>query len=196
MPPNQGSEETHEEKLTRQFYEWEVFGRGWQIWEKPVQLEPPFRPFWSHHISGSAGKGLDDGRKPTLLSSFAGLFKKDHTGEEEAPGDEWVPNPVYIEGETAITELQIALPAETKITKDAAEQFLLSLGHISRPISFEVIGTADFIVVQIACAQVEGRHIRGQLEAYFPDALVTERDAYLRGLWNEDASGEAATVEF
>ena len=34
------------------------------------------------------------------------------------------------------------LPPETKITKDAAAQFLMSLGHVSRPASFEIIGTS------------------------------------------------------
>src|SRR5450759_1895944 len=147
MHPNQHSVETCEELLTRQFYQWEISGRGWQVWEKPVKLEPPFRPFWSHRVSGMAAI-QDDGCKPTLLSSFAGLFKSSRDVTGEAPASDWEPSPTYIEGETAVTEMQIALPAETKITKDAAEQFLLSLGQVSRPISFEIIGTSDSIIVQ------------------------------------------------
>ena len=64
------------EALTRQFYDWEMRGRGWQVSCRPVALEPPFRPFFGHFVHGPPGAVIDDGRKPTALSSFFdGLFK-------------------------------------------------------------------------------------------------------------------------
>jgi len=59
---------TQEERLTAQFYDWERRGRGWQIWNYPVGLEPPFRPFFYHYVVPSPA--IDDSRKPTALSSF------------------------------------------------------------------------------------------------------------------------------
>ena len=68
------------EALTRQFYEWERRGRGWTVWNRPVALEPPFRPFFDHFIQGPVAAPIDDGRKPTVLSSFFdGLFKSRDT---------------------------------------------------------------------------------------------------------------------
>jgi hypothetical protein len=39
------------EQLTAAFYEWEIRGRGWQVWPYPVALEPPFRPFLFPHTA-------------------------------------------------------------------------------------------------------------------------------------------------
>src|ERR1041385_6062943 len=63
-----------QERLTRQFYVWEQRGRGWQVWPYPVALEPPFRPFFYHYCP-PALPPVDDGRKPTFLSSLVDRFK-------------------------------------------------------------------------------------------------------------------------
>ena len=60
------------EKLTTDFYEWERRGRGWDVWPFPVELEPPFVPFYYHYVQRNAS--LDDGRKPTFLSKIANVF--------------------------------------------------------------------------------------------------------------------------
>src|SRR5437879_2916396 len=59
---------TLEEQLTEQFYAWEKRGRGWKFWEYPVELEPPFRPFFRYL---PATPVLDDARKPTFFSALA-----------------------------------------------------------------------------------------------------------------------------
>src|SRR5207245_745704 len=59
---------TLEEQLTQQFYVWEKRGRGWKLWDCPVELEPPFRPFF-HYLP--ATPVLDDARKPTFFSALA-----------------------------------------------------------------------------------------------------------------------------
>src|SRR5947199_45021 len=116
------------EALTRQFYEWERRGRGWQVFRQPVAPEPPFRPFFGHFVSTRPGAIADDGRKPTFFSSlFGGLLGGQNTPTGAAtPPDEGEPVPVYLEDRTALVELQAVLPADTKIGKDAAGQFLMS----------------------------------------------------------------------
>src|ERR1700722_5041260 len=59
---------TLEERLTTQFYDWERRGRGWQVWPRPVELEPPFRPFLFHYAVPALV--VDDARKPTALQTF------------------------------------------------------------------------------------------------------------------------------
>ncbi len=39
------------ELLTQQFYDWEIRGRGWTVYDAPVELEPPFRPFEGHQLN-------------------------------------------------------------------------------------------------------------------------------------------------
>jgi predicted DNA-binding transcriptional regulator AlpA len=181
------------EALTRQFYEWEVRGRGWQVWDRPVFLEPPFRPFFGHFIPGPPESAVDDGRKSTFLSSLFDRLNQSGSGPSapDSPEDQ-EPPPAYLEDEAPLLEIQIALPPETKITKDAAGQFLLSIGHVSRPVAFEIIGTSDVIVVQMACTRADRRQVREQLQAYFPDVILSEREGYVRALW--DGNGGRATV--
>jgi hypothetical protein len=78
-----------------------------------------------------------------------------------------------------LVELCAILPPETKITKEAAGQILMSVGHLSRAASFEIIGTRDAILVQFAALARDRRQVREGLEAYFPEALLAERDDYL-----------------
>src|SRR5579862_6605890 len=129
------------EELTRQFHAWEVRGRGWQVWDAPVELEPPFRPFYGHFLPATGGGVPDDGRKPTKLSAFFDGLKRG-AAEAPAPAVEAEPSPRYLEDGPPLVEVQVVRPAEAKTTNESAAQFLLSLGHVSRPVSFELVGTA------------------------------------------------------
>src|ERR1043166_5987286 len=59
------------EQLSKEFCNWELRGRGWKVFDEPVPLEPPFVTFPDHHLSDDSA--VDDGRRPTILSS---LFRK------------------------------------------------------------------------------------------------------------------------
>src|ERR1044071_4914646 len=60
------------ERLTARFYDWERNGRGWRVYNFPVDLEPPFVPFFFHAVEPVPY--IDDGKKPTILSRLAELF--------------------------------------------------------------------------------------------------------------------------
>jgi predicted DNA-binding transcriptional regulator AlpA len=186
------------EALTRQFYAWEMRGRGWVVFPQPITLEPPFRPFFGHYAAPSAGVSYDDGKKPTVLSSLFERLKSRRMNEPPSflfP-DEQEPEPEFSECRAPISELQIALPPEMKTTKEAADQFLLSTGHLSRPLSFELVGTSDSVVVQIACATADRLPVREQLHAYFPAATVSDSHEFLSSLWEESSKCERAIVDF
>src|SRR5437016_11273994 len=57
-----------DEQLSAQFQAWERRGRGWQVFDGPVDPEPPFRPFNGHYLPRAPL--IDDGRRPTVLSSL------------------------------------------------------------------------------------------------------------------------------
>lgn len=101
-----------------------------------------------------------------------------------------------MEDRTALVEVQAVLPPDTKITRDAAGQFLMSLGDVSRPASFEIVGTSDSTLVQLASAARDQRQMREQLQAYFPETLATERKGYLEALWDQTGRKATAVVEY
>lgn len=177
---------TPEERLTAQFYAWERRGRGWQHWPCPVELEPPFRPFWYHGVAQP--HAVDDARKPTGLSRFVeGFFGRTQSSRPPEPvfeEDEPEPESQYGEGDYA--EFQVTLPAGTKVAKESAERFLTSIALASSPIAFEIVGARDGITVQFASAPHDRTPLREQLAAHFPEATVTECAGFLRGLWDEN----------
>src|ERR1043166_8599510 len=88
-----------DEKLTEQFYRWELRGRGWQVFEEPVSLEPPFRPFEGYFLPRV--QAADDGRKATVLSSLVDRLWRSLGGSSEsvAAQDRALPNETESDGE-------------------------------------------------------------------------------------------------
>ena len=178
--------------LTHQFYEWERRGRGWQVWNLPVWIEPAFRPFYGHYIHGAQSENADDGRSSTF---FSRLFERPRANPPELEVES-EPEPEYMDAPSRLVEMQVVLPPETKITKDAAEQFLMTLGHLSRPASFELIGTLESILLQLVCAPSDSRQVREQLQSYFPEAQLSERPEFLQALWDTTGEKGTAVVEY
>src|SRR6059036_2397038 len=84
---------TLEARLTRQFHDWEIWGRGWQAWNEPVELEPPFHPFFGHYDQVGADRVRDDGRKPTFLSMIVGSLRTLIGGAHRRPAEPAVESP-------------------------------------------------------------------------------------------------------
>ncbi|MCE5306072.1 MAG: type IV secretion system DNA-binding domain-containing protein [Acidobacteriales bacterium] len=191
-----------EQRLTRQFYDWEIWGRGWGVFRAPVELEPPFHPFFGHYLPGRSEPVVDDARKSTFLSRTAdglvGLFRSTKSSPQpqdvQTEDDERTPYPFLDESE--LVGLQVVLPPDTKVGGDACRQFLLSLGEVCRPVSFEVVGTSDSVIVEFVCGKPDHFQVRGQLEAYFPDARIAERSGYLESLWDASGNRSGAVVDF
>ena len=166
------------EKLTKNFYLWEQRGRGWFLWEAPVELEPPFEPFHRHRVY--AQPVIDDGRKHTFLSSLIEKLKNPPgpvTPQIEAVSQdsglvEYIATPY--EDCFPLREMGIILPAENKISSEYTEQLLLNLGSCAWPLSYEVIGSHDSIGIQIACREPDVGRVKGELFAFFPEATVSE----------------------
>ena len=98
-------------QLSKQFYQWEARGRGWQVFEDPVFPEPPFRPFFGHYQPAAAE--MDDGCRPSFLES---LFRRPPPpvlaeAEEEPAARILVREP--------LVELQTSLPAKLDISREA-----------------------------------------------------------------------------
>ena len=174
---------TLEDQLTRQFYTWEKRGRGWKIWDDPVELEPPFCPFLFHSIPPAPV--IDDARKPTFFSALAdkilGKATQAVASSDDASSEEDFrePVPVPFDDDGELVELQVALPPALKTSKDATAQFLLGLTYSTCPLSFEIIGLPESVTVQLACRSEDRSELQQQLQAHFPESVLTERGGFL-----------------
>ncbi len=187
---------TRSELLTRQFYAWEMRGRGWAVWPEPVDLEPPFRPFIGHFVPGPMV--VDDGQFETGLSRFADSFRRLLGVREEKKvvppiQEEEEPEPDPVLRRNSLVELQTMLPANLEISRDAFEQFFISLSLCREPVAFELLGLHSQIAVQFAVHESEAPLVSRQLEAFFPEAVFLPQQDALMDSWKES---ETAVVEF
>ena len=184
------------EQLTANFYLWERRGRVWDVWDTPVELEPPFEPFFHSY---PATHMIDDGRRPTILSSIADsvkkLFVKSDLEEDESvvAGSPDEPTPPPFECDLDIKEFSISLPKDQKVTPEYAEELLLNLGSCSWPLSFEIAERQGAISVQFACRETDASLVREHLRAYYSDAALKEGTG-LHDLLKED-SRETAIID-
>ena len=181
------------EQLTEQFHRWELRGRGWQVYGEPVSPEPPFVPFQGHYQPDTPV--IDDGRRPTFLSS---LFRKIAAPPEPPPAipePEEEPEPTLL-SRKSLVELQASLPDKLDISKEAFEQFLLNLSLCREPIAFELMGSHKKVSAQFVAGESDAPLLRRQLQAYFPEAVFVPREGGLEKAWEDSQGDEALAVEF
>jgi hypothetical protein len=175
------------QSLTNNFYSWEKRGRGWLLADYPVELEPPFEPFF--HFAPRRLPPLDDSRKPTFLSSLADVFtgraKNPEVDDGYESSDDWeVELAPSQSNEEAIRELRLVTSTRKGISIKSTEALLLNLSHCAHPLSFELIGTDKAIIVQVACREPDLAAARQQLRAYFPDTTIDDQTGFLRRTWD------------
>lgn len=188
---------TIDDKLSEQFYRWEVRGRGWQVFPEPVHPEPPFVPFYGHFLPEAPP--ADDGRRPTFLSSLveklSGKLRTEPAAEPSIPEPEEEPEPTPLIREPLL-ELQVSLPAKLDISKEAFEQFLLNLSFCREPIAFELLGTHKKVAAQFVSDVRNIPLLRRQLQAFFPEAVFVLREDGLDRAWETSQGDEILAVEF
>ena len=186
-----------DDQLSEQFRNWELRGRGWQVFLEPVVPEPPFRPFHGHYLPGI--QVVDDGRRPTILSSLVEkISRKLSTEPPQTPGvseAESEPEPQTLIRDPLV-ELHTSLPANLNISKDAFEQFLLNLSLCREPIAFELLGIGNRVSVQFATHPDDAPLVRRQLQSYFPEAVFQPQASTLAEVWDTCSGEEELVVEF
>jgi len=190
------------EELTMQFYSWERRGRGWDVWSDTVQLEPPFVPFY--HFIPEISEDIDDGRKPTILSSIVenvkGLFIDSpiKTVSTQAELNDYYDNTetVIYKNNQEITEIRFLIPQDIKINMEYFEQYLLTISSGRTPISFEIVGYKNKIFVQFSCPHSEVAYVSQQIKAYFPEAYISTAENSFHSLLSFVPNEAIAIVDF
>jgi hypothetical protein len=180
-----------DEQLSEQFHRWELRGRGWQVFGEPVHPEPPFVPFDGHYQPDATVE--DDGRSPGLFGSLIRKLATPPPPVVSEPEEEPEPTPLIRD---TLIEFQASLPDKLDISKEAFEQFLLSLSLCREPIAFELLGLHKRVTAQFVAAKYDASLLRRQLRAYFPEAIFVPHDGTLEQAWNTSTGDEVLAVEF
>jgi hypothetical protein len=163
------------EALTTHFYTWEKRCRGWETYSYPVDLEPPFEPFFYHTVPNPP-LIIDDSFRPSI---FTRVTKKVKTILNSEPVIDIVPEeqplaPFPFTDDISQTALSISLPKDHTVHPDEMEQLLCMLSQSHYPISFEIIGTNQLIRLQFVCRDMDVVYVYNQIKAYFPACGITE----------------------
>ena len=189
------------ERITASFYAWEVRGRGWQLANYPVELEPPFRRCCMLPELAQASVPIDDGKRPTFLSSLAdgvrGLLVPESPASDLAitdePFEEPEPFPAVDGGPLVALRVQVA--ADFQSSPDIATHLLQALSASLQPISVEFVGSPDGVVMQIVCRETDKEHVIGSLSGYVPEASILEQPDALSEQWQEE-DAESVVIDF
>ena len=186
-----------DERLSAQFHEWERSGRGWQVWPMPVVPEPPFRPFLGHHLPRT--DAIDDGRRPTFLSSLVQRLARRLEGAPEsappAPHEDEEPEPRTLIRDS-LAELRLVLPADLDVKREVFEQFVVSLSLCREPIAFELLGVPGSVTTLFVADHADAPSVERELGSYFPDATAQPSEGTLAAAWVACVGEETLIVEF
>lgn len=185
------------EYLTRQFYEWELWGRGWIAQEQPVQLEPPFCPFPGHALPPDFFQ--DDGLESTFLSSLADGFRSMFKTSEPSPShrlDESERVPQLRPARRDLAEMTITFAKNAEPSVDVFQHCLAALVHARDALSFEIVAAAQKISFQLVAGLEDANPVARQLKAHFPEAAIVPSPAPLAHRWAASTARHWEVREF
>ncbi|MCX6204930.1 MAG: type IV secretion system DNA-binding domain-containing protein [Bacteroidetes bacterium] len=175
---------TNSEYFTYQYYAWDYRCRGWHLEDMPVHLEPPYMPFIRHlpHISL-----VDDGKRHTIVSkAIEWISSKEEVKQEMVALDYEELELFPFNDEIEITALQIKVPKERNISPERMKALITMMSYDESPISFEIIGNAKEIVIQLVSNTERAYLINVNIKSYFPEFTVIESDKFLEGILKDD----------
>ena len=180
-----------QELLTQRFYKWEILGRGWMLSDEPVELEPPYTPFFGHTLPKT--QFVDDGVHETFITSFLSLFSKKENKKLSIREEPISLDPYPFYDDSPLIELRIVLSSNPPISKHV-EQFLTMCTYCTRPISFEIEGRTGKTQIRFVCREPDARYIKSQVVMYFLDIRIQEIPIDVDDFFSENLA--VATVDF
>lgn len=181
------------EIVTLSFYAWEVRGRGWELAPYPVALEPPFRCFGILPHLLQERTVIDDGKRPTLVSSLIDsvkdVFREPKTLlplPAAEPFEEPAPYPAP--DDLSLTTFRILIPEGYEARPKVMRELLAALGATLHPVALELVGAERIVRMQVTCAAIDRNHVADQLLSFAPEVSVIEEENLLKALWDEGAT--------
>jgi hypothetical protein len=167
---------TAEDYLRQQFYDWEVWGRGWATWPEAVHLEPPFRAFRGHFLPQAPS--VDDGRRHTLASRVISWFAGNERGtpSQELAPHATMPLPRRMEDDSPLRSFVLQVPRDKAMRTDAMAACLAALRGVRYPLAFEVVGTGGKIAFQVCARSADEQFVLAVFQSHFPDIAAVPGD--------------------
>ena len=156
--------------LSNNFYNWELFARGYYHYDYQVHLEPPFRPFF--HYQNAPSKEWDDG--DYSLTSFVSKLINPRIKESKVDEEEKELLPIINDEKVQLKCYCVSLPQGTEINPFVFRAFANALSFSHHPISFEIIGDVEKIQVQVVCSLLDSQRVYSHIKIYFREAVVSE----------------------
>lgn len=192
------------EAIADQFRRWEVRGRGVQLFQWPVKLEPSFVPFPGHTLPLPAT--ADEGTRSSFLSRLTdGAWKALHsparsTGPPPIPIEPFTePEPDWhredLEEEDP-SEFAVSFPADSTIWPEKMAQFLSGLSSLHWPLAFEILGGPESITPQLVARVEDAESTFSAIGAHFPEARVKRAQDSLGSLWGFNDGSDRIVVDF
>ncbi|MFD1063695.1 type IV secretory system conjugative DNA transfer family protein [Winogradskyella litorisediminis] len=166
---------TASEQVTLHFYQWDYRYRGYYLNDIPVDIEPPYKPFFQG--LEKATPFVDDGVAPSLFKQITNLIapppkKKDVAVEEEV----LVPYTLDVNDAPELVGFSFRFPFNEEIKAVQNEAFLNMLSYSNYPLVFEIVGTGEYITFQFVCDRSDEKRLQSQIKAYFPSVIYTAID--------------------
>lgn len=179
------------ERVSTSFAAWERRGRGWDVAEYPVALEPPFRPFFLLPEPNSDRRHIDDGKRPTLLSAFAErvakYFSRSEQNTPEARFEEQAAFRAYACDE--IVTRQVLTTSDFCGDSRAMAQLLPILTSGCHPLSLEMVGCAGKVTMQLAFGAPDAERLFGAVADLVPSVALVDSGDLLARAWEPDSYG-------
>lgn len=184
-----------QKELAESFSDWEIAGRGWQIFTELTELELLFGRFT---LSQKVARPTDDGRIPGL---FGHLFSKTQnqnqiSTSEVLPLNNFPNTTPSTVSPQKLTSFRLYFPRELKISFEQTEQILNTLILTASLLSFEIIGSKEEINFQITCPELEKSAVLAQLKSYLPILEIREDVDLLVQNFQINERTEVLTVDF
>lgn len=177
------------EQSVLHFYKWEYLGRGYQVYNYPINLEPSFEPFKYYY---PPHKNVDDGVVPNLFTRLKNtFFPVGETNHEEFKEQKLIPEPIKYDKKLVLLGLNIPNQASINFFQNIA--FIRSLCGSKEFLSFEINASFDSINIQLACSKFDQEYVEIQLRAYFDFIEIEELPFHN---FNLDLDRSIAIVDF
>lgn len=155
------------QEAVEKFYNWEIKGRGYSLFNSPVDLEPAFQVFSCSYTS--PGEYVDDGKTPSL---FKRIFSSKKVIQKEENEEEVLAYPY--EYEPQLYQLTIHFSERPDIKDNRVVEFLNMLSESDSNISFEIVGSQNKVDFRLICNDEDRIRIHNLILSYFPTAFITD----------------------
>jgi len=171
---------TQSQYYTNLFYQWDQRCRGWLKATLPVELEPPFIPFFRPKFKPQY---LDEGKRHTWVSKFLDSFKEVKRQEnDDEVFDYNIIEPFEYEQKNELRVIEVKIPKERKVLPEKMKALINSFSGSKSNISFEIIGNKDEITIQFVCDSSDWSYLKINIQAFFPEFTTISCDENLNNI--------------